>query len=220
MKKITLGILAHVDSGKTTLSEALLFNSGEIRNLGRVDHKNTHLDTNDMEKDRGITIFSHQAFINAGDAKITLLDTPGHVDFSAEAERTLSVLDYAVLLISAPEKVQSHTQTLWDMLSHYSVPTFIFVNKIDLENEGKEAILSDIKENLTPLCADFSELNEEIFEEIATNDDSLFEEFMESGKISVPSIRDAIGGRRLFPCFFGSALKNEGVDKLISALSS
>ena len=220
MKKITLGILAHVDSGKTTLSEALLFNSGEIRNLGRVDHKNTHLDTNDMEKDRGITIFSHQAFINTNDSKITLLDTPGHVDFSAEAERTLSVLDYAVLLISAPEKVQSHTKTLWDMLSHYSVPTFIFVNKIDLENEGKEAILKDIKENLTPLCADFSELNEEIFEEIATNDDSLFEEFMESGKISDASIRDAIGGRRLFPCFFGSALKNEGVDKLISALSS
>lgn len=220
MKKITIGILAHVDSGKTTLSEALLFNSGKIRNLGRVDHKNTHLDTNEMEKDRGITIFSHQAFFKAPDAEITLLDTPGHVDFSAEAERTLSVLDYAVLLISAPEKVQSHTKTLWDMLSHYSVPTFIFVNKIDLENEGKEAILSDIKENLTPLCADFSNLSEEVFEEIATNDDTLFEEFMESGKISDASIRDAIGGRRLFPCFFGSALKNDGVDKLFSALSA
>ncbi len=219
MKKITLGILAHVDSGKTTLSEALLFNTGEIRSLGRVDHKNTHLDTNEMEKDRGITIFSHQAYLSVPDGEITLLDTPGHVDFSAEAERTLSVLDYAVLLISAPEKVQSHTKTLWDLLSHYSVPTFIFVNKTDLENEGKDAILSDIKENLTPLCADFSELNEGVFEEIATNDDSLFEEFMESGSLSSASIADAIGGRRLFPCFFGSALKNDGVDKLISALS-
>ncbi len=220
MKKITLGILAHVDSGKTTLSEALLYNTGEIRTLGRVDHKNTHLDTNDMEKDRGITIFSHQAHFKLSDTEVTLLDTPGHVDFSAEAERTLSVLDYAVLLISAPEKVQSHTKTLWDLLNHYSVPTFIFINKLDLENEGKNAILSDIRESLTPLCADFSEFTDEFYEEVATNTDCLFDEYIKSGKISDSSLADAIKERRLFPCFFGSALKNDGVDKLAEALST
>ena len=219
MKKITLGILAHVDSGKTTLSEALLYNSGEIRSLGRVDHKNTHLDTNHMEKDRGITIFSHQAHFLLSDAEITLLDTPGHVDFSAEAERTLSVLDYAVLLVSAPEKVQSHTKTLWDLLAHYCIPTFIFINKLDLENEGKEAILSDIRENLTPLCADFTHITDEFYEEVATNTDCLFDEYMESGKISDSSLADAVKERKLFPCFFGSALKNEGIDKLAEALS-
>ncbi len=218
MKRLVLGILAHVDSGKTTLSEALLYNSGAIRTQGRVDHKNAYLDTNEIEKDRGITIFSKQAIIKNETAEITLLDTPGHVDFSAEAERVLSVLDYAVLLISAPSGVQSHTLTLWNLLSHYKIPTFLFINKTDLFNEGKDSLLTEIKSKLSPLCQDFSCIDDAFFENAATNSEELLDEYLRSGEIKTNSLKDAIKGRKIFPCFFGSALKGDGVNEFLTSL--
>ncbi len=218
MKRLVLGILAHVDSGKTTLSEALLYTSGSIRTKGRVDYKNAYLDTNEIEKDRGITIFSKQAIIKNETTEITLLDTPGHVDFSAEAERVLSVLDYAVLLISAPSGVQSHTVTLWNLLSHYKIPTFIFINKTDLFNEGKSSLITEIKDKLSPLCQDFSVIDETFFENVATNSETLLEEFLDTGKIKTDSLKDAIKERKIFPCFFGSALKGDGVEEFLTSL--
>ena len=156
-KKITFGILAHVDSGKTTLSEAMLYNAGKIRKLGRVDHRNSFLDNNSIERDRGITIFSKQAVFDTENTSFTLLDTPGHADFGAETERCLSVLDYAVLVISAPEGVQSHTRTLWKLLDDYKVPTFIFINKTDLPYSSKEEITENLKKALSENCVDFSQ---------------------------------------------------------------
>ncbi|MBR2472060.1 MAG: GTP-binding protein, partial [Clostridia bacterium] len=215
MKRLCIGILAHVDSGKTTLCEGLLFAAGEIRSPGRVDHKDAFLDTNEIERDRGITIFSKQAIINAFDTKISLLDTPGHVDFSAETERTLRVLDYAILVISGSEGVQSHTKTLWNLLSYYGVPTFIFVNKMDLPETNRENILSELQSELSAGCIDFENFD---FEQAATLDDTLFEEYMETDKISEISIKNAVAGRKMFPCFFGSALKNKGVDSFLEGV--
>lgn len=218
MKRLVVGILAHVDSGKTTLSEGLLYNAGEITKLGRVDHKDAFLDTNNIEKDRGITIFSKQAMININDTKISLLDTPGHVDFSAETERTLGVLDYAILLISGTDGVQSHTETLWKFLKHYHIPTFIFVNKMDLPGMNKNELIKNIKEKLDDSCVDFSLKNENFYENIAMFDEKLLEEYMKDEKIENSSIINAISNRKLFPCYFGSALKNEGILEFLEEL--
>ena len=178
-KKITFGILAHVDSGKTTLSEAILFNSGKIRSLGRVDHKNSYLDNNFIERDRGITIFSKQAVFESENTYFTLLDTPGHADFSAETERTLQVLDYAVLVISAPEGIQSHTKTLWKLLCDYNIPTFIFVNKTDLPSAGNSEIINSLKSTLSEGCQDFSVIkNEDFYEELALFDENILNEHL------------------------------------------
>lgn len=220
-KQLTMGVLAHVDSGKTTLSEAILYLTGEIRALGRVDRKDAFLDTNEIERSRGITIFSKQATFTTGSTDFTLLDTPGHVDFSAETERALSVLDYAVLLISAADGVQSHTLSLWKVLQQYNVPTFIFVNKMDMDIADKSFLLSDIKEKLSPSCID---LQAAIYqagaeaEALAVCSDGLMGEFFESGKFSNDSITSAISERKLFPCYFGSALKTDGVEDLLQAL--
>lgn len=218
MKNLNLGILAHVDSGKTTLSEAMLYNCNEIRTLGRVDHKNAFLDTNKIEKERGITIFSKEARMTFSDMKITLLDTPGHIDFSAETERVLSVLDYAVLVISGLDGVQSHTESLFDVLSHYKVPVFIFVNKMDMDVDKKE-VFDNIRERFGDMCVDFSnELSPDFFESIAMCSENLMEEYLEKGEISKEAIQSEIKMRNIFPCFFGSALKNQGVLELLLGL--
>lgn len=218
MKNLNLGILAHVDSGKTTLSEAMLFNCNEIRTLGRVDHKNTFLDTNKIEKERGITIFSKEARMRFSDMKITLLDTPGHVDFSAETERVLGVLDYAVLVISGLDGVQSHTESLFDVLSHYKVPVFIFVNKMDMDVDKKE-VFDKLRERFGDMCVDFSDDNTpDFFENIALCSESLMEEYLEKGEISIDNIQREIKMRNIFPCFFGSALKNQGVLEFLSGI--
>ena len=217
MKRLVIGILAHVDSGKTTLSESMLYLAGEIRRQGRVDHKDTFLDTDSIERDRGITIFSHQAVMNYNDAAITLLDTPGHVDFSAEMERTLSVLDYAILVISGSEGVQSHTETLWKLLEHYSVPTFIFVNKMDLSTADKEKVMEGIRARLSDGCVDLS--GADFFENAAMCDAGLLEEFAEKDSISDSGICDAVASRKLFLCCFGSALKNDGVEEFLNVVA-
>ena len=216
-KKITFGILAHVDSGKTTLSEAMLYNAGKIRKLGRVDHRNSFLDNNSIERDRGITIFSKQAVFDTENTSFTLLDTPGHADFGAETERCLSVLDYAVLVISAPEGVQSHTRTLWKLLDDYKVPTFIFINKTDLPYSSKEEITENLKKALSENCVDFSqEKNPDFMEGLAMCDEDIMNELLE-GNVSDESIKKAIKKRHIFPCFFGSALKNEGVYEFVDS---
>jgi len=219
MKKLVVGILAHVDAGKTTLSEAMLYSTGETRKLGRVDHGDAFLDTNQIEKDRGITIFSKQALISLEDTEITLVDTPGHVDFSAETERTLRVLDYAILVISGSEGVQSHTETLWSLLRHYDIPTFIFVNKMDLAVSDKQEILKELAEKLHNGCVDFSNLEDQ-FENIATLSGELLDEYLLTETISESSLQKAIAGRELFPCFFGSALKMEGVSAFLEGLNN
>jgi len=221
MKKIAVGILAHVDSGKTTLSEALMYCSGNISRLGRVDHKNSFLDTFALERDRGITIFSKQAVLKYNDAEFTLLDTPGHVDFSAEAERTLQVLDYAILVVSGTDGVQSHTYTLWRLLSKYNVPVFIYVNKMDLNGANKKALLEQLKEKLSECCVDFSSgvTKEEFFENIALCDDRLLNKFYESDIIERQDIIKAIKSRGVFPCYFGSALRLNGVEEFLQGLN-
>ncbi|MDE7234327.1 MAG: GTP-binding protein, partial [Ruminiclostridium sp.] len=222
MKRLTLGILAHVDAGKTTLTEALLYGAGEIRKLGRVDHRDAFLDTHSLERSRGITIFSKQAVIHSGETEITLLDTPGHVDFSAETERVLQVLDYAVLLISGTDGVQSHTETLWRLLRCYRVPVFVFVNKMDLAGDGKAAVLSELRARLDGGCTDFSSadgaLCGEVGEAAALCSEELMETFLETGEISVSAAAKAIAKRKLFPCYFGSALKLDGVDRFFRGL--
>ena len=218
MKKLVLGILAHVDSGKTTLSEGLLYNSGEINSLGRVDHKNSYLDTNAIEKDRGITIFSHQATIKLGETEFTLLDTPGHVDFSAEAERTLRVLDYAVLVISGTDGVQSHTKTLWKLLEHYNIPVFIFVNKMDIANATEAELMENLCCNLSSNCIDFTTNDTDFYENIAMASEELLSEYSGSETIAEKSIQEAILKREVFPCFFGSALKNHGVLEFLNGI--
>lgn len=220
MKRLVIGILAHVDSGKTTLSEALLYTSGKIRTLGRVDHGNAYLDTNKIERDRGITIFSKQAVIGFEDMEFTLLDTPGHVDFSAEAERTLQVLDYAILVISGTDGVQSHTETLWKLLRQHNIPTFIFVNKMDLDGADREKILLDLTERLSDGCLDFGNgiSPSDFVETAAMCDEFLMEEFLDGGDISEESLICAIENGNIFPCFFGSALKLDGVDTFIEGL--
>ncbi len=220
MKKLVIGILAHVDSGKTTLSEALLYTSGAIRKLGRVDHKNAFLDTDSIERERGITIFSKQAQIKWKENEFTLLDTPGHVDFSTETERTLQVLDYAVLVISGAEGVQSHTETLWRLLKRYNVPTFIFINKTDLMKSTKFDIMCQLRKKLSEGCFEASELkNEEHAEDIALRDESLMNMFLENGSFSDDALAAAVSARRIFPCCFGSALKLDGVETLLNAVN-
>ncbi len=217
MKKLVCGILAHVDSGKTTLTEGLLYRAGAVRTLGRVDHKNAFLDTHDLERERGITIFAKQAILNWGDTQITLLDTPGHVDFSAETERTLRVLDYAILVISASEGVQSHTETLWHLLERYRVPTFLYVNKMDISAFSKDIVREEIRQKLS--CVDFSDIgSDRFYDELAMCDETLMEIFLEQGTIPEKAIIDAIRRRTVFPCFFGAALKLDGVDEFLNGL--
>lgn len=221
MKKIVIGILAHVDSGKTTLSEALLYQSGNISRLGRVDHRNSFLDTFSLERNRGITIFSKQAVLKYKDTEFTLLDTPGHVDFSAETERTLQVLDYAVLVISATDGIQSHTQTLWKLLAKYNVPCFIFINKMDLDGADREQVVSELKTKFSDGCVDFDRNNtSEFYENIALCDEKLLNQYYESETIKKDDIITCIISRKIFPCRFGSALKLEGVVEFLECLYS
>lgn len=218
MKKIVVGILAHVDSGKTTLSEAMLYHSGTISKLGRVDSKNSFLDTFSLERSRGITIFSKQALLKYKDTDITLIDTPGHVDFSAETERTLQVLDYAILVISATDGVQSHTQTLWKLLAKYKVPCFIFVNKTDLDGADKDVVLYQLKTKLSDSCVDFTLPDDELNENLALCDDVLLEKYEEDG-LGKQDVASAIKNRKVFPCMFGSALKLDGVDAFMDLIN-
>ncbi len=216
MKRITLGILAHVDAGKTTLSEALLYESGMIKSVGRVDSKDAFLDTDEQERARGITIFSKQAIINHGDTKITLLDTPGHVDFSAEMERALMAMDYGILVISGSDGIQGHTLTLWKLLKRYDIPTFIFVNKMDLERKTKSDLLDDMKKNLPGDHVDFSfDDQDAFFEQIATCDEDLLERYLNGAKINDSDISKLIRERKLFPVYFGSALKLTGINDFL-----
>jgi len=219
-KKLTIGILAHVDAGKTTLSEALLFLSGKIRTLGRVDHKNTYLDTNVVERERGITIFSKQARFSTQNCDLILLDTPGHVDFSAETERTLSLLDYAILVVSAPDGVQNHTRTLWQLLEFYKIPTFIFVNKTDISIKFVEELEAELSSALSPNCVAFHEKysKSELDEHLALVHEEFLDSFLNGEPIDDADIASLIGERRLFPCLFGSALKTTGVEFLLDAL--
>ena len=218
MNKLVLGILAHVDAGKTTLSEALLYQSGALRRLGRVDHGDAFLDTDAMERERGITIFSKQAELPLGNLEATLLDTPGHVDFSAEAERVLQVLDCAVLVVSGSGGVQAHTRTLWGLLERYGVPVFLFINKMDLAGTDRGALLAELKARLDGGCTDFSLPPDQLAEEAAMCDEALLERYLETGEVPEEDLTGLIRRRKLFPCFFGSALKLEGVDALLEAL--
>ncbi len=218
MKRLTIGMLAHVDSGKTTLSEAMLYLSGGVRKLGRVDHGNAFLDTDQQERERGITIFSKQARLNWKDCEVTLLDTPGHVDFSAEMERAVQVLDYAVLLVSGADGVQGHTETLWRLLERHRVPAFLFINKMDQPDTDRDKLLAQLRERLGDGCADFSGLRGELLEQAAMCDEELMERYLETGELSDGDLAALIVERKLFPCFFGSALKVEGVEELLDGL--
>ena len=217
-KQIVLGILAHVDSGKTTLSEAMLYRAGVTRRLGRVDHKDAFLDTDALEKARGITIFSKQALLTAGDTNITLLDTPGHVDFSTETERTLQVLDYAVLVVSGTDGVQSHTETLWRLLRRYHVPTFVFVNKMDLPGMERQELLAQLTRRLGEGFVDFGAEQADRDEALALCDENLMDRMLDAGQLQDADLIPAIARRHVFPCWFGAALKLEGVDALLDGL--
>ena len=217
-KQIVLGILAHVDSGKTTLSEAMLYRAGVTRRLGRVDHKDAFLDTDALEKARGITIFSKQALLTAGDTDITLLDTPGHVDFSTETERTLQVLDCAVLVVSGTDGVQSHTETLWRLLRRYHVPTFVFVNKMDLPGMERQELLAQLNRRLGEGFVDFGAEQADRDEALALCDENLMDRMLDAGQLQDADLIPAIARRHVFPCWFGAALKLEGVDALLDGL--
>ena len=214
----TIGLLAHVDAGKTTLSEALLYTSGARRSYGRVDHGDAYLDTHNLERARGITIFSKQALLEFDNHNITLVDTPGHVDFSAEAERTLPCLDCAVLVISGTDGIQAHTVTLWRLLARYHIPTFLFINKMDLPGMDRKKLMQQLQRELSPGCIDFSEDPEAIAEAAAMCDEALLENYLETGEVTEGNLRGLIAGRKVFPCCFGSALKLQGVDTLINLL--
>lgn len=219
MNRLVLGILAHVDAGKTTLSEGLLYSSGVISRLGRVDKKDAFLDTHIIERERGITIFSKQAMFTYADTEVTLIDTPGHIDFSTEAERAVAIQDAAILVISATDGVTAHTKTLWHLLSAKGVPTFIFVNKLDISDRRKEMIMDELRTVLSPRCVDFTlDTSSEFYENVAGSDERLMEEFFESDCLSVDSITHSIKKRRVFPCLFGSALKMRGVDELLATI--
>lgn len=222
MKRIVTGILAHVDAGKTTLSEALLYTTGNVRKLGRVDHGDAFLDTNTMERQRGITIFTEPAIIATPNLTLTLLDTPGHVDFSAEMERTLTVLDYAILVISGADGIQGHTETLWRLLKRYNVPTFIFINKMDAPAADKTKLLNQLKKRFSDGCIDFTGAHDDnaaladVMEDIAMQSETAMELYLESGTIQDETIREMIADRVLFPCFFGSVLKMDGIDEFVA----
>lgn len=226
MRKLTIGILAHVDAGKTTLSEAMLYVSGSIRKLGRVDKKDSFFDTYELERERGITIFSKQAQMVFGDLHITLVDTPGHVDFSAEMERTLQVLDYAILVINGADGVQGHTLTLWRLLKRYRIPVFVFVNKMDRDGTDKEALMQELIVRLDENCIEFSQetvfgqKREIFYEQAAMTEEKALEEFLETGELTDERIKDLIWERKIFPCFFGSALKVTGVEEFLTGVET
>ena len=222
-KHICAGLLAHVDAGKTTLAESILYLRGSIRKIGRVDHGDAFLDNYELERSRGITIFSKQARLTLGNREVTLLDTPGHVDFSAEMERTLQVLDAAVLVISGADGVQGHVETLWKLLKYYQIPVFLFVNKMDQEGTDREKLLSELKKRLDGNCVDFNQEETDyaaFAEEAAMSDEKLLEEYLESGSVDRKLLKKAIADRKLFPCFFGSALKIQGVEELLKGLET
>lgn len=220
-KHICTGILAHVDAGKTTLSEALLYTSGNLRKMGRVDKQDAFLDTYALERERGITIFSKQAMLRSEELEITLLDTPGHVDFSAEMERTLQVLDYAILVISGMDGIQGHTRTLWQLLERYQIPVFLFVNKMDQPGTDRQVILQELKENLSGYCTDFgADAEEDLYEAAALCEEGLLEEFLETGELPQKELVRLIWERKLFPCYFGSALKLDGVEEFFQGLGT
>ncbi len=218
-KRLCIGILAHVDAGKTTLSEAMLYTCGVIRKLGRVDSRDAFLDTYEMERERGITIFSKQAMLRTDDLEISLLDTPGHVDFSAEMERTLQVLDYAILVVSGMDGVQGHTRTLWKLLERYQVPTYLFINKMDQQGTDPAGLMTEIKEKLSDNCTDFgTEDKSSIYESAALCEEALLNQYLEQGEISDRDIARLIVERKIFPCYFGSALKMDGVKSLLDGI--
>ncbi len=219
MKKLVIGILAQVDAGKTTLSESLLYLNGKIRKLGRVDNKDAYLDNIDLERARGITIFSKQAVFEVADIQVTLLDTPGHVDFSTEMERTLQVLDYAILVISGADGVQGHTKTLWRLLALYGIPVFIFINKMDQNGTDKAKLMDELKKQLGDGCIEFGQgVTEDFNDQLAMCDEPLMEAYLQTGRIGIPQIKKAIRERKVFPCFFGSALKLDGVEAFIQGI--
>lgn len=219
MSKLVIGILAHVDAGKTTLSEAILYQTGAIRSLGRVDHRNAFLDTEELERERGITIFSKQAIFSLGDREVTLLDTPGHVDFSAEMERALQVLDCAVLVVSGSDGVQAHTLTLWRLLAGHNIPTFLFINKMDLAGTDREALLASLTRRLGEGFVDFGASRDAVWEEAATASEEALTEYLDTGALSDAALRELIRARAVFPCWFGSALKLTGVSEFLDGLS-
>lgn len=218
IEHISIGLLAHVDAGKTTLAESMLYLSGKLKKLGRVDHKDTFFDTNEIERERGITIFSKQAELIIADKKITLLDTPGHVDFSAETERALMVMDYVVLVISASAGIQSHVMTLWKILSVYKVPVFIFVNKMDMPDTDMDYMMRELKNVLSDNCICFNNNEESMYEDIATGSEDALTEYFETGKVSDSTVSELIKKRLIFPCFFGSALRLTGVENFMEGL--
>ncbi len=220
MKKLVVGILAHVDSGKTTLCESILYKSGQLRKLGRVDHCDAFLDTHEIERERGITIFSKQALFSYANTDFTLLDTPGHIDFSAETERVLHTLDYAILVINGAEGIQNHTQTLWKLLKRYNVPSFIFINKMDISHFTSKTLIEELQSKLSSACIDFSHNREsdEFMESVAMCDEMLMNSFLEKGVVLGKDIRNAVAARKIFPCFFGSALKTDGVIDFLKCL--
>lgn len=218
MKKIVIGILAHVDAGKTTLSEGILYLTGSIRKLGRVDNRDAFLDTYELERARGITIFSKQAVFELGEYSVTLLDTPGHVDFSAEMERTLQVLDYGILVINGADGVQGHTETLWRLLKRCHIPAFIFINKMDQLGTDRRVLLEDLKKRLDESCIDFGTSKDELWENLAMCDEQVMEHYLETGRVETQEIRRLTAARKVFPCYFGSALKLEGVEEFLEGL--
>lgn len=218
LKQITAGIVAHVDAGKTTLSEAMLYEAGNLRKLGRVDNGDAFLDPDNLEKKRGITIFSHEAQLKTDNLKMLLLDTPGHMDFASQTEEVLSVLDYAILVISATDGVTSYTRTLWNLLERYDVPCFIFINKMDAPDVDKDKIIADVQKNLNDNCFDFSDIDDEFYENIATVDEKLLEQYLNDGKISDDQIKILIAKRAVFPIYFGSALKLQGINEFIAGI--